>query len=350
MRYRHALALLAAATTACSSSGSSPTTDASTTDAAGNQGHDAGSTADAGQLGDARSPGDATASGDGTVAGDASVSDASLSDASAADADDAGTTDAPSSLADGAPTDGAASDSSDAMPADGGVVDAGASDATQLDAASDASGPTTNDPFDPASCQGAPITQAEFFAKFAAGSTGADLGAYNLLTRTRSCDPITGCSAWSTGSNAVATIPPGESTWIGGGYPLKGEACFVLFAAGWIAPGTSETPGLVFEDQQSGPPSDWNSFTHILNLSHVETAAAGASGVMTFTVHNSGTYGYGLEDNWLVPPTPVEGYVPSIAGTNTVAVFSATVTNACVRLVSGASAQETTQYAALVRF
>lgn len=58
--------------------------------------------------------------------------------------------------------------------------------------------PATDDPFDPASCDGPQMTQAQAIAKIGAGSAfNVVTPAKKLMQRKRSCNPVTGCGAWS---------------------------------------------------------------------------------------------------------------------------------------------------------
>lgn len=85
----------------------------------------------------------------------------------------------------------------------------------------------SSDPFDPASCSGAPITLAQFLSEFTPGAHEAALGAYTMMTRKRVCDPLTGCSPWTP------TAPTG-----GAGdaiRALNGTARFVVMSASSIA-------------------------------------------------------------------------------------------------------------------
>lgn len=54
----------------------------------------------------------------------------------------------------------------------------------------------TNDPFDPNSCTGAPMTREEALAFFAPGTTKAVIGEYVIQKRSRPCNSVTGCGTW----------------------------------------------------------------------------------------------------------------------------------------------------------
>ncbi|MFO0668409.1 MAG: hypothetical protein U0235_02115 [Polyangiaceae bacterium] len=62
--------------------------------------------------------------------------------------------------------------------------------------------PANDDPFDPASCTGAPATTADFAARFAPGATLAYLGNYSVKVRTRDCNTVSGCTAWRDNPDA----------------------------------------------------------------------------------------------------------------------------------------------------
>src|SRR5215831_16415375 len=56
--------------------------------------------------------------------------------------------------------------------------------------------PGVTDPFDPASCTGAPMTQPQALAYFAPAATEAALAPYHVKIRSRSCNQLTGCAGW----------------------------------------------------------------------------------------------------------------------------------------------------------
>jgi hypothetical protein len=60
------------------------------------------------------------------------------------------------------------------------------------------------DVFDPASCSGPSLTQAAALPRFAAAATTATLGTFDTFVRTRACNNVTGCAAWSPS----ATVKP----------------------------------------------------------------------------------------------------------------------------------------------
>lgn len=70
--------------------------------------------------------------------------------------------------------------------------------------AGDAGGPpASDDPFDPASCDGAAISREDAIALIGAGNAfNAVAPAKKLMARKRSCNPVTGCSAWGAAAPA----------------------------------------------------------------------------------------------------------------------------------------------------
>ncbi|MGE5185303.1 MAG: hypothetical protein ACM31C_24710 [Acidobacteriota bacterium] len=60
--------------------------------------------------------------------------------------------------------------------------------------------PPTTDPFDPASCTGAPITQQQALAYFAPAATEAAIAPYHVSIRSRACNQLTGCAGWQPAS------------------------------------------------------------------------------------------------------------------------------------------------------
>ena len=115
----------------------------------------------------------------------------------------------------GTPPTSVGADAGDA--GDGGGTaggDAAASDASAQHGGTDAAGTTA--PFDPASCPGPSLTQAQAAQFFQPGATQAVIGSYTLSMRQRSCNGVTGCGAWSTPTTAVGVA-------LGGGtQPLSG--------------------------------------------------------------------------------------------------------------------------------
>jgi hypothetical protein len=62
------------------------------------------------------------------------------------------------------------------------------------------SGGASTDPFDPASCTGAPMTRAQALTYFAPAATEAALAPFHVQIRERSCNSVTGCAAWHDGT------------------------------------------------------------------------------------------------------------------------------------------------------
>src|SRR5579884_3234707 len=94
----------------------------------------------------------------------------------------------------------------------GGGADAAAPDGG--DAGGDAG--ATTDPFDPQSCPGQPLTEAQAATFFQAGATQAVVGSYTIEMRQRSCNSVTGCGPWGTPTTGLGAV-------LGGGtQPLTG--------------------------------------------------------------------------------------------------------------------------------
>ena len=60
-------------------------------------------------------------------------------------------------------------------------------------------GPCQSDPFDDSFCSGNGLTLQQAIALFAPGTSTYALGAFQLFKRTRACNTVTGCGAWSAG-------------------------------------------------------------------------------------------------------------------------------------------------------
>jgi hypothetical protein len=71
----------------------------------------------------------------------------------------------------------------------------------------DAGPPVSNDPFDAASCTGAPMTLQEGIAMIGAGNQFSFVpGQTALMQRTRLCNGVTGCGAWSVPAQASKRV------------------------------------------------------------------------------------------------------------------------------------------------
>jgi hypothetical protein len=65
--------------------------------------------------------------------------------------------------------------------------------------------PEPTDPFDPASCQGAPLTVTEVLKYFTPGETkSAPIGSPRIFSRKRRCQQMTGCKPWESGASLFA--------------------------------------------------------------------------------------------------------------------------------------------------
>jgi hypothetical protein len=103
-----------------------------------------------------------------------------------------------------------------------------ASIATDADASLDATTPldaaAVTDPFDPASCASPPITQAQLAAKFAQGASETTLGTYAFSAERRSCNPQTGCTAWSAITAKIQLEDPQYTIFIGSAGTITADA------------------------------------------------------------------------------------------------------------------------------
>jgi hypothetical protein len=77
--------------------------------------------------------------------------------------------------------------------------DAATGDGTQDGSIVDAPAQIT-DPFDPASCTGAAMTQQQALVYFAPAATEAAVAPYHIKIRSRACNTLTGCAAWQQAS------------------------------------------------------------------------------------------------------------------------------------------------------
>jgi hypothetical protein len=82
--------------------------------------------------------------------------------------------------------------------ADLGSSDLAGPSAPDMAGAADLAPPDPNDPFPTPSCSGTPATLAQLAALFQPGATEADFSRYTIDGRQRTCNGVTGCSAWSS--------------------------------------------------------------------------------------------------------------------------------------------------------
>ena len=183
----------------------------------------------------------------------------------------------------------------------------------------------SSDPFDPASCAGASITFAEAVARFPPGQSAVTLSSYVVMRRDRTCNGVTGCSAWGTSYQALAAPPVGN---LSGGFPLQGS--FGLNVSG------SNVAAFWNDDSCPAPPG----YTCADSLSFLSPVT---SGPLSFPDQTA--YAYLVYDNLFIPPSPQD---ESWTGD-----YSLTMTSSCARFVTAeatAQAIETMQFAALVHF
>lgn len=126
--------------------------------------------------------------------------------------------DAGSSAEDGSAAEGGGGDGSAAGP-DGGANPEGGGDAG-----------ATSDPFDPASCGGAPLTEAQAAQFFQPGATQATIGTYTIEMRQRSCNPVTGCGSWGAPATGLGAVLGGGTQPLGGTIFLNVEGTTVVLA------------------------------------------------------------------------------------------------------------------------
>ena len=204
-----------------------------------------------------------------------------------------------------------------------GAADAVAvhADATPPDAA-----PQSNDPFDDNSCLGDPITYPQVIALFPAGASTVDIGSYVLYTKTRSCNGVTGCSAFGDSTQATARMAEGNEN---GGFGLAG---FVQLQAGDDGNGAYLDLNLV----------DFSSDVSFEGITEFELNNITISDVPVPWPTTQG-YDYELLDNLFIPPSP--------DGAAVLGDFSITMTTSCLRVVGAPNSQQNTnEYALLIRF
>lgn len=84
----------------------------------------------------------------------------------------------------------------------------------------------SDDPFDAASCTGEALPLAAAAARFPPGGTWANVGRFQLVSRSRSCNKVTGCTAWSTLSQVSFGNADGGSHVAN--LPLQGTVAFAV--------------------------------------------------------------------------------------------------------------------------
>lgn len=215
--------------------------------------------------------------------------------------------------------DGAADESDAGSPTDADAA-ASSDDAATVDASdggSDAAVVVVTDPFDTAACSGAPITFAELAAKFPAGAHVTSLGTYTLMKRTRSCDAVTGCSAWGDAVQATAS-PSFGSFDLGGSLNVQTEG-----------------------SQLAVTPRDASS-TCSYCRDALTFLSSTTSGPMTFPT-DLDNYHYTRFDDVYIPPSPIDEVV---SGT-----FSLTMTDDCAQVIGFTKeSMPLTEFAFLVRY
>ena len=175
--------------------------------------------------GDAPDAGPSGDGGDGAVAssGDGGAGDAHGQDGGSSSGQDGGSG-----------SKGDAGASSEAGGADGGT---GGGDAQTHDAAGDAA--VTSDPFNPQSCPGQPLTEAQAVPFFQQGATQAVIGSYTIQMRQRSCNAVTGCGAWGATTTAIGVALGGGTRALSGTILLNVQGTSVVLA---LQDSTEEKP------------------------------------------------------------------------------------------------------------
>lgn len=99
-----------------------------------------------------------------------------------------------------------------------------------------------NDPWDPAYCTEPPLTTEKALAKFAAGTTWANLSREQpkVAIRTRHCEPLTGCAAWQASNKML----------IGTFYQGNGYSSTTYRNGGFSIPVTSSAIDLQADNQR----------------------------------------------------------------------------------------------------
>jgi hypothetical protein len=89
--------------------------------------------------------------------------------------------------------------------------------------------PASDDPFEPSSCSGAPMTRDEAIERLGDGSTWRDLGSARIVGRSRRCNAVSGCPAWDTTKPVVVAGTTPGSSWT---FPTPTSTHFALQVTG----------------------------------------------------------------------------------------------------------------------
>lgn len=205
-----------------------------------------------------------------------------------------------------APADaGTGADAGSGSHADGGGEGGNANDASAPEGGGDA-GSVTGDPFDPQSCPGQSLTEAQAAQFFHSGATQAVIGSYTIEMRQRSCNAVTGCGAWGAPTTDVGVALGGATL------PLMGEILLNVQGSSVV---------LALQDS-----------TEELPYSMGTTCSA-----VDGSPETCGTYEYDMGDQW----GGSGGYYPTMAALtdlNSANVqLSGVLTSQCLRLVYAAN-------------
>lgn len=193
--------------------------------------------------------------------------------------------------------------------------------------------PATDDPFDPASCDGAQITQAQAIAKIGAGNAFKVVApAKKLMARKRSCNAVTGCGAWSEPAPASHTFYMASG---GDNYnvPRQYDVHFMLSVAG------SSIEAVIEDVSNRGhcPGCSPSGITYALETSSIRDFYGDAALFIYYPRWNHTSSGFRVMDEWASVPLGPK------------ATTTMKVTDKCAR-ASVLSADRQTEYGVLFRY
>lgn len=214
----------------------------------------------------------------------------------------------------------------------GGASDAGA-DSGNNDGGNDAGPAPSDDPFDPTSCAGPTISRAEAIARIGAGNAFREVAPARLLqARKRSCNSVTGCSAWG------ATAPASHTYYMAsGGDNYNRER---QYNAHLVFSVQGNDINAVVEDISNSahcPACTPSGFSQNLTTGAIDAHYGDAALFIYYPRWTHGSSGFRLQDTWAsVPMGPA-------------ATTTFKVTNSCTR-VSVLSKDQQTEYGILYRY
>lgn len=138
----------------------------------------------------------------------------------------------------------------------------------------------SDDPLDPDACLDAGMTASQAIATFAPGATSSTLGAVSIVSHTRTCNPATGCSAWSATTTVAFGVSAGLATTNQGqtvDFTLGGTDCGQLQLGGVI--------GTLTYDDCSLPSGSYQVHVaaHCLSASQTQYSSVASDGSYTQT-------------------------------------------------------------------